>query len=447
MEWKKFKDTVFALAKKKGFDEAEIYYSSGSEFQLSSLRGEIDSYNDATSIGVYFRGLKSGKIGAAFAEELTDETASMLVEEAFENYSIASGNDVYFLHDGSGEYPLFEGFSGAFSAQPVEEKIERVIALERSALEYDKRIIMAPTCRLGDSRSEVFIVNTLGLDRHYSSDGGVAVVVALAGEGNSKKTGFTFTIAREPGDIDVSALGKEASKRAIDQLGAGRVKSGKYRVLFRNDMFGQLFATFTSMYSAENVQKGLSIIAGKEGTKIASELLTVYDDPLLPISPNSRPFDDEGVPTVKKTLVENGVLKTFLYDLKTAAKAGTKSTGNAIKSSYRAKPSISMINTVVQPGEKSFNTLVSELDEGIVVTELTGLHSGANPISGEFSLGASGFYVKNGSIVNPVEQFTISSSILKVYNSIVAVGSDAMPSIFRVSSPSVMVSEIDVASE
>jgi len=150
---------------------------------------------------------------------------------------------------------------------------------------------------------------------------------------------------------------------------------------------------------------------------------------------------------VKKTLVENGVLKTFLYDLKTAAKAGTKSTGNAIKSSYRAKPSISMINTVVQPGEKSFNTLVSELDEGIVVTELTGLHSGANPISGEFSLGASGFYVKNGSIVNPVEQFTISSSILKVYNSIVAIGSDAMPSIFRVSSPSVVVSEMDVASE
>ncbi|MDD4479795.1 MAG: DNA gyrase modulator, partial [Mesotoga sp.] len=89
MEWKKFKDTVFALAKKKGFDEAEIYYSSGSEFQLSSLRGEIDSYNDATSIGVYFRGLKSGKIGAAFAEELTDETASMIVDEAFENYSIA----------------------------------------------------------------------------------------------------------------------------------------------------------------------------------------------------------------------------------------------------------------------------------------------------------------------------------------------------------------------
>jgi len=447
MEWKKFKDTVFALAKKKGFDEAEIYYSSGSEFQLSSLRGEIDSYNDATSLGVYFRGLKSGKIGAAFAEELTDETASMLVDEAFENYSIASGNDVYFLHDGSGEYPQFEGFSGAFSAQPVVEKIERVITLERSALEYDKRIIMVPTRRLGDSRSEVFIVNTLGLDRHYSSDGGVAVVVALAGEGDSKKTGFTFKIAREPGDIDVSALGKEASKRAIDQLGAGRVKSGKYRVLFRNDMFGQLFATFTSMYSAENVQKGLSIIAGKEGTKIASELLTVYDDPLLPISPNSRPFDDEGVPTVKKTLVENGVLKTFLYDLKTAAKAGTKSTGNAIKSSYRAKPSISMINTVVQPGEKSFNTLVSELDEGIVVTELTGLHSGANPISGEFSLGASGFYVKNGSIVNPVEQFTISSSILKVYNSIVAIGSDAMPSIFRVSSPSVVVSEMDVASE
>jgi PmbA protein len=106
-----------------------------------------------------------------------------------------------------------------------------------------------------------------------------------------------------------------------------------------------------------------------------------------------------------------------------------------------------MINTVVKPGEKSFNTLVGELDEGIVVTELTGLHSGANAISGEFSLGASGFYVKNGSIVNPVEQFTISSSILKVYNSIVAVGSDAMPSIFRVSSPSVMVSEIDVASE
>jgi PmbA protein len=447
MDWKTFKDRVFSISKKKGFEEAELYYARGSEFQLSSLKGEIDSYNDATSSGVYFRGLKTGKIGAAFTEILDEEAADMLVDEAYENLLIASGKDIYFLHDGSGQYSEFNGFSGAFATQPVEDKIEKVITLERAALGYDKRIIMVPSCRLADSQSEVTIVNTLGLERHYRADGGYAVIVSLAGEGNSKKTGFTFAVARKPDDIDVLTLGREASKRAVEQLGAGKVKSGKYRVLLRNDVFGQFFGTFTSMYSAEYVHKGLSILAGKEGTKIASEHLSVYDDPFLPSSPGSRPFDDEGVPTKVKGLVENGVLKTFLYDLKTAAKDGRESTGNAIKPNYRSKPSISTINTVIKPGKKDFQELLKELGDGIVVTDLTGLHSGANPVSGEFSLGASGFLVKNGEIVNPIEQFTVSSSILKVYNSIEAVGSDSMPSIFKVMSPSVVISEVDVASE
>lgn len=447
MEWKTFQDKVFKLASRKGFEEAELYYARGGEFQLSSLKGEIENYNDATFSGVYFKGLKSGKIGASYAETLSGETAEMLVNEAFENYSIASGGDVYYLYDGSGEYPEFDGYTGEFRTQPVQEKIDKVLALERNALEYDRRIIMAPNCSIADTWMEVFIVNTLGLDKHYRADGGYAVIVSLAGENGDKKTGFSFALARTPQELDVEALGMSASKKAIDQLGAGKIKSGKYKVLFKNDVFGQLFGTFMGMYSAENVQKGLSLLAGREGEKIASDKLTVYDDPLLSISPNSRPFDDEGVPCQKKAIIENGTLKTFLYDLKTAAKAGVQSTGNAIKGSYRSKPTIAPVNTVIEAGRKSYAELVEALGEGIIVTSLSGLHSGANPISGEFSLGANGFQVKNGKVHTPLEQFTISSNILNIYGGIVEIGSDSVSSIYRVTSPSVLAQEIDVASD
>jgi len=447
MDFNTFADKAFKISREKGFDEAEIYYSKGGEFQLSSLNGEIDSYTDASSIEVYFRGLKNGKIGTAFSEILSEEAATLLVEEAFENCSIASGEDVYIFHDGTGEYRDFEGYSGAFQKKTVKEKIDTVVSLEKLALEYDKRIVMVPTCRTADTWSEVTIINTLGLNRRYKSDGGFAVVVSLAGDEKSKKTGFSFSLVRTPEELDVKGVAEEASKRAIDQLGARNVKSGKYRVVFRNDVFGQLFGTFTSMYSADNVQRGLSVLKGKMGTVIGSSKLTVYDDPFLPESPYSKPFDDEGVPTRKKALVEKGELKTFLYDLRTAAKDGTKSTGNSVRGTYRSKPSIAPVNTVVRSGDLSFDALLESMGEGILVTDLTGLHSGTNQVSGEFSLGASGFFVKDGKISNPIEQFTISSNILKVYSGILEVGSDSVSSIYRVSSPSVLIDEIDVASE
>ncbi|HDP78446.1 MAG TPA: TldD/PmbA family protein [Mesotoga infera] len=447
MDFKTFVDKAFEMSRRKGFDEAQIYYARGGEFQLSSLNGEIDSYKDASSTEIYFSGLKNGKIGTAFSEVLNEESAELLVGEAFENHSVASGEDVYSFYDGSGKYPEFDGYSGAFQKKSVEEKMDTVISLERTALDYDKRILMVPTCRTADTWSEVFIVNTLGLNKHYKSDGGFAVVVSLAGDEKSKKTGFSISLVRTPDDLDVQRMGNESSRRAVEQLGAGNVKSGKYRVVFRNDVFGQLFGTFTSMYSADNVQRGLSVLKGKEGTVIGSSKLTVYDDPFLPESPYSKPFDDEGVPTYRKAMVENGKLKTFLYDLRTAAKEGKKSTGNSVRGTYRSKPSIVPVNIVIQRGEKSFDELLETMGEGILVTELTGLHSGTNQVSGEFSLGASGFYVKGGKISNPIEQFTISSNILKVYNGIAEIGSDPLSSIYRVSSPSVLIDEIDVASE
>ncbi len=447
MDIKTFADKAFEISRKRGFEESEIYYSSGGEFQLSSLNGEIDSYKDASSTEVYFRGLKSGKIGAAFSEVLSEEAAELLVDEAFQNYSVASGEDVYVFHDGSGDYAQFDGYSGDFQKKSVKEKIDTVIALEKSALDYDKRIVMIPTCRTADSWSELVIVNTLGLNKTYKSDYGFAVVVSLAEDEKSKKTGFSFSLVRRPEELDVERIGHEASRRAVEQLGAGKVKSGRYRVIFRNDVFGQLFGTFMSMYSADNVQRGLSVLKGKEGTAIGSSRLTVYDDPLLPESPYSKPFDDEGFPTSKKAIVENGKLMTFLYDLRTAKKDGKKSTGNSVRGTHRAKPSIAPVNTVIERGEKSFDELLETMGEGIFVTDLTGLHSGTNQVSGEFSLGASGFYVRNGKISNPIEQFTISSNILKVYNGIAEVGCDPISSIYRVTSPSVLVDEIDVASE
>ncbi|WP_240739410.1 metallopeptidase TldD-related protein [Marinitoga lauensis] len=193
------------------------------------------------------------------------------------------------------------------------------------------------------------------------------------------------------------------------------------------------------MISAENAQKNMSPLKGKIREKIASDILKIKDVPFYEGSLSNAAFDSEGVPTKEKNIIGNGEFKTFLYNLKTAKKEGKKSTGNA------SGGGIAPINLLVEPGEKSFDDLLKELDNGIIITSLEGLHSGANPVSGEFSLGAQGLKVENGKIVGGVEQITVSGNFLDILKKVEAVGNDMWISFGGTISPSVIISEIDIA--
>ncbi len=444
MTYEEFKDIIVRKARQKGISDYEIYYQKSSEFQISSSNRELGNYKDASSMGVSFKALIEGKAGYSSTEILTEKSAEELVDNAIENLKLIQSDDMEFIFDGNAQYENIKTYYGDFDLLSVEEKIKLIRNLEDKMLSYDKRIVNTPYNFLVHGTKEVAITNSKGLDKFFKADEGALIAMALASEGKAPKSATKVKYTKSFKDVDIEKFATGVAKEAISKLNSATVKSGKYRILMRRDAARSLLGTFTSMFSAENVQKGLSILKGKMNEKIASDMVNILDDPFISLGVSNRPFDDEGVPTTKKHLIKNGVLNNFLYDLKTANKDGVKSTGNAIKYSYTSKPSIMPINFVLSTGDMTFEELVKELGNGIIITDLQGMHSGANPISGEFSLGAEGFLVENGNIVSGVEQITIASNFLDVLSNITKIGNDTEVG-GNIISPSFIISQMTVA--
>ncbi|KAF2955127.1 TldD/PmbA family protein [Marinitoga sp. 38H-ov] len=435
MTYDEFKDKIFKLAKEKGF-EAQISYSKNYEFSLRLANGQMDEYKDANNSSISLKVLKDGKIGSASTSIF--DNPERLLEEAITNYEIIDSNEENLFYDGSGEYLNIQSYYGEYEKLSVKEKMEKLNKMFEVASK-DENIMMVPMTVYGHQTTEVSMANTLGLDKTYKGDGGYAYLSVVAKD-QSPRSGFWYGLAPKPENLDIEKISEMAVKEAVSKIGSKSVKSGKYRVILRSDEFASLLSTMLiPMISAENAQKNMSPLKNKLGEKIASEVLKIKDVPYYEGSLSNASFDSEGVPTKEKTIIENGEFKTFLYNLKTAKKEGKASTGNA------SGRGIAPINLLVEPGEKSFDELLKELNNGIIITSLEGLHSGANPISGEFSLGAQGLKIENGEIVCGVEQITISGNFLEMMKKVEQVGNDMWISFGGTITPSVIISEIDIA--
>jgi len=445
MDLKTFTDLVFSLGKKKGFEECQIHFTREHEFEVHVSKGKIETFKDADSFSVSFKGLKEGKCGRARVEALDKEAAELLVEEALSNLQIIDSSDVELLHDGSGNYVDVNYYRGNYERLGSSQKVEMAKELERTALATDKRIVMAPRNVFGHVTSEEVIMNTLGLEKEFTNDGGYAYTMVLASDGKTPKSGFKLKASKTPEELDVQGIAREAAREALTLLGATSVESGKYDVIIRRDVVAEILGRFSSIFSAEDVQKKMSPIRDKLGQVIADPVLNLLDDPFIPESFTSRPFDSEGVPTSRKAMIEKGKLVTYLYDLKSAHKDGVKSTGNAVGST------IAPINISLRGEEElSFQELLKHVEKGILVIGVDGLHSGADPISGNFSLSAKGYLVKDGEMVHPVEQITISGNFVDMLTAVKAVGSDhelnlSMYARALALVPSVLVEKLDIA--
>lgn len=444
------KDKIFDYAKKKGFDDCELFFTKKKEFDVTSFNQEIDSFSSSETQGLSFRGIYKGKMGYSYAEILDDSSVKILVEQAFENAQSVDSEDKEFIHDGSGNYIDLNEYVGDIENISVEDKMQYAMDIEKKLKDKDK-IIQANHCMYGETIYEKHIYNTKGFDKAFKNDFAYIMGMGVASDNNDNKapkTGFSFQIAKKKDHIDVDYVVDDIYKRSTSMLGAKSLKTGKYRMLLENRVVNSFMAVFSTIFSAESVQKGRSLLKGKIGQQIANPKLTVSDDPHRSGSITSMNFDDEGVATYKKELVSKGILKTYLHNLKSAAKDGVSSTGNAHRSSHKASIGISPSNLVIEKGELSFDELVEKCGDGIFVTDVAGLHSGANPISGDFSLMASGFKVENGKLSHPIEQITISSNLFKLFNNIEEIGNDikeGTPSNGTNFSPSILISEIDVA--
>jgi len=270
-------------------------------------------------------------------------------------------------------------------------------------------------------QSDIMIANTYGMDIDYESNGLIGYSYARAVKDGETKTGVEFYIGLDWKEFDPQKIGATASEIAVSKLGAKSIKSGQYKIVVQNTAFSEFLDAFSGVFLADKAQKGLSLLAGKLNEKIAADTFMLRDDPIYSGSLKATPFDAEGVAAYNKAIIEDGVFKTFLHNLKTAAKDGVESTGNASKANYKAPVKVAPQNLYISAGTISKEELLEKAGGGIYITELAGLHSGADEISGDFSIMAEGFLIENGKLTKPVEQITIAGNFFDVLKNIEAV--------------------------
>ncbi len=443
MDLQKFIDTVLAQAVQAGIEVAEVYYSSEESFQAMAVHGDIANYAVNQTGGLALRGLYEGKMGYASTEAMDDEAVVQLIQGVIESAQLIEDEDKQFLFKGSDHYQLLDT-SNHMDTVDESEKLKFVLELEKEALSISDKISQVPYAMLQSSLVSSCIKNTYGLNLSHKNHYVGSYVSAFAKDGEKVSSEGYSKLAFKLEQLDLKAMAKEAVERTLFMLDAQPIESGSYKAVLHHEAMLSLLATFSGVFSAENAQKGMSLLNDKEGEKIAADCVTICDDPLLANGIASPPFDDEGVATFKKNVVENGVLKTLLHNLKTAEKANKKSTGNAGKAGYSAPVRVAPSNFFFQAGDQSFDALLSLVGDGIVITDLQGMHAGANAITGNFSLSAKGYTIKDGKKAQPINQITVAGNFYDVLKNIQAFADDLT---FEGSygSPSVYVGELPVA--
>ncbi len=442
-----FKEKVFEKALNSGFSDCEIMYHKSNSFSVSVFEGEIYQYKNSSSNGISFRGTLNGTMGYSYTENVQNSEIDLLIENAKINAKLISDDEIEELFYTTEKYKVVNSFYPEIESATVDFKISLAKQIEKSCYEYSDKITKVETTVIANGLTESYIANTKGLCLEDKSNICYAYTQTVAGEGEEKKLGFDKWIGTNFDDLDPKNLAKLASERAINFMGAKPLKSEKLPVIFENESFTDLLSCFASAFTAESVQRGYSKLKGKLGEKIGNDLITIKDDAFCDKSLINTSFDSEGVPCQNKVVVEKGVLRTYLYNTKTAKKDNVESTGNGYRGSIKSSLSTTTTNFYLEEGQ--CENLATEASRGVLITELSGLHAGVNTISGDFSLLFGGFLIENGNKSVPIEQMTVSGNFYDMLFDVRAIGSDLkfdFPNGMGViGSPSVLVDNLTVS--
>ncbi len=417
MDFNEFKEIVIAKAKTLGLTEYEIYYQAGESTQVSAFQHEINEFSSAREGGVCFRCIVGGRMGYASTEELSREQAESIVVRAADNATVLEAEEPVFLCEGGKTYEPLE--LKPYALPETETLIGTVLDTQEKLYAADPAVIDGCQTQGISGRSEVAIYNSKGLDLHYENNISALVVAAVVSDGTEMSDDFKIK-AGKLSEIDTEKLVEKTVASALRKLGGDAAPTRVCPVVFNPDAMTALLATFSALFSSENAQKGLSQLGDKEGQVIASPAVTLVDDPFHPENPMPINFDAEGAPTHRKNVIENGELKTLLYNLKTAAVAGKKTTGNASKGGYDAPVDVQPFTMYLAAGEYTEEELLQKAGNGVYINFLGGLHAGANPVSGDFSLQSAGFLIEDGKKTVPVKSFTVAGNFYDLLKQITA---------------------------
>lgn len=448
MEINLFIDKLFENANASGLLEFEAYYSEGESFSFKIYNGQIDDYKNSLGKGLSFRAIYNGRMGYSFTENFDESSIPLLIKELIGNASVLETSDKEFIYEGAKEYDKRENFKGLLDNYDASYKIDQLILLEKLAKEYDKRVHSVNYCMYGEGVGKRVIRNSKGLHLENKDDGAHVYLSVVLKEGDETKTGYSLKYFSNFSEFSPEECAKEAVERALSLLGSKSLKSGKYDIIIKNEAFVDLMDAMGGIFSAEAVDKGLSKFKDRISQKVSSEKISIIDNPLME-NGIFKTFDDEGVPTKEKYLIKNGILETYLHSLKTANKFNVTPTGNGQKASYKSSVIVGTYNFYIESGDKSFDSLVKDLNNGIILIEFDGLHAGLNSISGDFSLSTRGYKVENGKITNAVNEITLAGNYFDLLLNCEELSNDLKFSypFGKAGSPSLLFRNLDVSGE
>ena len=434
-------DKFFALAKEAGLQEVELYISESRSLSISMFRGEVDEYKDNNGYSILARGILNGKCGSATADVWNKDKAAWLVKEMVANAKVIENDDPIFIFKGSEKYHKVNTFNKDLENVSIDVIMKGLLDIEKDCRELDPRIVEVAGTEYHQSSDKTTLINSNGLNLVQKNKYYYYVVQCVAKEGEQTKSGYDFFFDNDFSKFDAKKFVKKVVNQTVAQLGGEACASNKYKAVLHPDVVTSLIKAYVGHANAEEVQKKSSLFIGKIGQKIASKKVTIEDRPLQK-NPFARWFDDEGVATYNKPIVKNGVLQTYLYNLTTAAKDGVQSTGNGYGG---GKKGVESTFLYLKPGKKSLDELFAEVGNGVFITEVSGLHAGLNPQSGNFSLQSTGFMVENGKKGKPLDLITVSGNLLEIFQDVLEVGNDTYVSPSGVSAQSLLIKKIVVS--
>jgi PmbA protein len=405
-------------------EQVEAFVSRGGDTEVRIYEGEVEHFVSAQSEGIGIRVIRDGRTGFAYAGTLEESAVAEVLAEARDNVTFGTVDEWAGLAEPDGVAPTDQPlWNEELAAFPTERKIDLAKELEQLTLAADKRVRVDDS-NYADAYGEAAVATTTGIRQWGRENGCYVSVSTLADDGDETQTGFGFSVGRSPQAFDLPRAAQEAADRATRLLGATKPQSRRTTVVFDPFVTAQLLGIIASTLNGEAVVKGRSLFKDRLGEQVAPPFVSLVDDPTNPLAYTATDVDGEGLAGRRNVLIDGGVLQMFVHNSYSARRAHTVSTGNAVRGGFSGTPGVGALALHLAPGTRSQQQLIGGIDDGLLIQSVQGIHSGVNPISGDFSTGAAGLLIRNGQVAEPVREFTIASTLQRMLLDIVEVGGD-----------------------
>ena len=406
-------------------EQVEAYVARGRDTEIRVFEGDVESLSSAESAGIGIRVISGRRQGFAYAGSLDEDVIAETLEEARDNAGFATEDEFLGLAVPDGVAPAsLDLWRDELASFPTPEKVSQAIELEKAVRAGDPRIRQLRAAEWGDASMESAVATSTGIASTSRRTACYLSAEAIAGEGDDTQTGGGYSVGRGPSDLDVERAAADAVLRATRLLGAVKPHSDHVTAVLEPRITAVLLGILAGTLDGESVLKGRSLFAERIGEQVAVPGFRLVDDPTDPDAYSASTYDAEGLASRRNVLIEDGVLQMFLYNTYAARRAGTVSTASAVRAGYRSGPGAGARAVMLQPGLLSPEEIYAQVGDGLLVQSVSGIHSGVNPVSGDFSVGAEGVLIKGGALAGPVREFTIASTIQRMLSGVVAVGAD-----------------------